>query len=105
MGPEAQSPAFQAGEELLKAGLRQWALVEFRRVINQQGADPIILYWLTSFFEEKGLYSLSVATGERLFYLSPASSLREAPLWLQRILYPFLQPPQGILYPFSNHLF
>lgn len=79
---------FQRGEELLALGLRSEAQKEFERVRYQFRDDPLTLYQLALYFRDNQLYYLSLTTAFRLYKISPATSLEETPLNLQKLIYP-----------------
>ncbi|MBN1994396.1 MAG: transglycosylase SLT domain-containing protein [Anaerolineae bacterium] len=81
-------PAFQRGHALLDLGLRQEALAEFETVKDNWWADPLAMYQLSVYFRDKGLGRLSIVTAARLIFLSPARAPEEAPIFIQRLLYP-----------------
>lgn len=88
--PEVQSnTAFQRGHTLLEFGLRPEALAEFETVKDALRDDPLAMYQLAVYFSEQGLGRLSIVTATRLVFLSPADRPEDAPIYLQRLYYPF----------------
>jgi soluble lytic murein transglycosylase len=85
-------PAFQRGNELLTLGLREEALAEFETVKDNWWDDPLALYQLSIFFNEKGLGRLSILAAGRLISLSPAGVPEDTPLFIQRLFYPIHFP-------------
>ncbi len=89
IGPEIQNdPAFKRGQALLQIGLRQEALAEFDTVEENWWDDPLALYQLSLYFREQGLGELSIVTAARVSFLSPVEDPAEAPIFIQRLLYP-----------------
>jgi len=79
---------FRRGETLLSLGLRSEAGDEFHRLLDTYRADPWTLYALARFFQKAGMYSLQISAAESVAWLSPAASLFDAPVALQRMVYP-----------------
>ncbi|MEW5956081.1 MAG: transglycosylase SLT domain-containing protein [Chloroflexota bacterium] len=87
--PEVRDdPAFQRGQALLAMGLRAEALAEFETVKDNGWDDPLALYQLSLYFRDEGLGRLGILTAARLLVLSPAAEPEQAPLFIQRLLYP-----------------
>ncbi len=80
--------AFRRGETLLSLGLRSEAGDEFHRLFDLYRSDPWTLYALDRFFQDAGLYSLQISAAESVAQLSPANSLFDVPVALQRMVYP-----------------
>jgi len=78
---------FQRGKELLAVGLREDASLEFRQLIWRFWNDPVPLYQLSMFLRDHDLYQLSILCADRVLTLSRAS-IQQAPLFLQRLIYP-----------------
>jgi soluble lytic murein transglycosylase len=84
--------AFQRGDELLKLGLREEALDEFETVKDNWWDDPLAIYQLSNYFNEKRLGRLSILTAGRLISLSPAGAPEDTPRFIQRLFYPIYFP-------------
>ena len=76
------------GGLLLELDQRGDALVALERVYERVKDDPRTLYPLSLEFERLGAYRLSLLAAARLLALSPARLVEEAPLFLQRLVYP-----------------
>lgn len=87
-----QDPAFQRGQALLEIGLRDKALVEFETVKDNWWDSPAEMYQLALYFQEQYMGRLSILSAARLSVLSPAESIEETPLFLQRLFYPVYFP-------------
>ena len=81
--------AFQRGNALLKLGLRDKALVEFETVRERYNEEPDVLYQLALYFNSHGLGRLTIFTSGRLIRLSPAEDTSHAPIFIERLFYPF----------------
>lgn len=80
--------AFRRGETLLVLGLRSEASDEFHQLLDAHANDVWTLYALARYFRDAGLPSLAISTAEQIARLSPANSLSETPVALQRLVYP-----------------
>ncbi|MCS6801131.1 MAG: tetratricopeptide repeat protein [Chloroflexota bacterium] len=81
-------PAFQRGEELLRAGFYREATEEFRDLAADLRRDPLALYQLALWLEERDLARATAFAGEQLVALSPAKSLAGVPRKLLRLVLP-----------------
>lgn len=90
IGSQLQNdPAFQRGHALLALGLREQALVEFEIVKDNWWHDPLAMYRLSNYFSQNNIGRLTIITAARLIFLSPAKSAEDAPIYIQRLYYPF----------------
>ncbi len=80
--------AFRRGETLLSLGLRSEAADEFTRLLDLYRGDPWTSYALARYFQDAGMYSLEISAAERVAWQSPANSLFDVPVALQRLVYP-----------------
>ncbi len=80
--------AFRRGETLLALGLRTEASDEFHRLLDAHANNVWALYALAHFFRDVGLPSLAISAAEQIAHLSPANAMSEAPVALQRLVYP-----------------
>jgi soluble lytic murein transglycosylase len=81
-------PAFQRGAGLLDLDLRDEALVEFETVQDNWRDNALAMYQLAIYFRDQGLSRLSIVAAARLNFLSPARSVEDAPMFIQRLYYP-----------------
>jgi len=81
-------PAFRRGDALLNIGLRPEALAEFEKVKENWGDNALAMYQLSLYFRDHGLGRLSIITAARVIFLSPAADPENAPVFIQRLLYP-----------------
>ncbi len=79
---------FVRGVELLNVGLTKDATTEFESLRDDWADDPLALYGLSVFFRQRGLYRLSITSAARMLALSPTTSVRQAPVAVQRLAYP-----------------
>ncbi len=79
---------FQAGQLLLELERREDALIHLDRVRQRYSRNPRALYALSLAFQDLGVYRLSIGSADQLIRLSPAQRVEDAPIFLQRILYP-----------------
>jgi soluble lytic murein transglycosylase len=80
---------FQRGRDLLAFGLRDKALVEFEQVKDDFWDDPLSMYRLANYFHQERLGQLGILVAGRVIFLSPTNHTFEAPLYMQRLFYPF----------------
>lgn len=85
-------PAFRRGDGLLQLGLRHEALAEFETLKNNLWDDPLAMYRLALYFHQQGLGRLGIITAARLVTLSPAGTPEDAPIFIQRLMYPVYFP-------------
>lgn len=89
--PLQSDPAFQRGDALLKLGLHAEALTELDALKNDWQDDPLAMYQLAVYFNEKGFGRLSILSAGQLIFLSPAEGVpEETPVYIQRLYYPVL---------------
>jgi soluble lytic murein transglycosylase len=81
-------PGFQRGEELLRAGFYREAIEEFRDLAAALRRDPVALYQLALWLDERDLARATAFAGEQLVALSPARSLAGAPRELLQLVLP-----------------
>lgn len=84
----AADPDLQSGRLLLDLNRRGAALTLLDRVYSRYQENPRALYALGLLFEELGTYRLSINSIAQLLVFSPARLVEDAPLFLQRMLYP-----------------
>ncbi|MEZ4867577.1 MAG: transglycosylase SLT domain-containing protein [Caldilineaceae bacterium] len=84
----AEDQDLRIGQLLLELDQRGPALVVLERVYQRYRDEPQPLYALSLAFEEMGAYRLSLLCMARLLELSPAHVVEEAPLFLQKHVYP-----------------
>ena len=80
---------FQRGRDLLTFGLRDKAAIEFEAVKDTWWDDPLAMYRLATYFHENQLGRLGILAAARVVFLSPANHVGEAPIYIQRLYYPF----------------
>ena len=81
-------PAFQRGEELLRAGFYREATEEFRELAATLRSDPLTLYQLVLWLDEQPLPRASAFAAEQLVAAAPGRSLAEVPRKLLRLVLP-----------------
>jgi soluble lytic murein transglycosylase len=81
-------PAFQRGEELLRAGFFREATEEFRDLAADLRRDPVALYQLALWLDERDLARATAFAGEQLVALAPTASLASVPRKLLRLVLP-----------------
>lgn len=84
----ASDPDLINGRTLLDLNRRGEALSLLDQVYRRYRDDPAALYALALFFEDIGVFGLSVTSVVWLLDQSPADLLEETPLFLQRLAYP-----------------
>ena len=84
----AEDQDLRMGKMLLALGQRAEALSVFERVLRRYREDPVALYALSLEFERLRTYRLSLICMESLVILSPAALFEEAPIFLQKRIYP-----------------
>ncbi|MBC7263518.1 MAG: tetratricopeptide repeat protein [Chloroflexi bacterium] len=80
------TPAFRRAEALLRVGLRDEAIEEYRTVLASAWSQPRTLYSLALYFDERELYRLSTSAAERLLQLTPRD--QTPPRFLLELAYP-----------------
>ena len=88
----ATDPTFQRGRLLLEFGLRDEAVAEFEATRRTWREDPLAMYQLSRFFSKQGANRLSIMSAAQLIFLSPAEQTAAAPIYIQRLNYPFPFP-------------
>lgn len=76
------------GAFLLELNFRLEALPVLERLIDDNLRDPGTLYALSLAFERIGAYRLSIMAANQLLLLSPAKHVENAPVFIQKLLYP-----------------
>jgi soluble lytic murein transglycosylase len=84
----AEDPDLAAARFLLDVDARGDALLAAGRLYEHNKEDPRSLYALSLLFEEMGLYRLSMISMARLLEFSPARLVEDAPVFLQKRVYP-----------------
>ncbi|MBI4759147.1 MAG: tetratricopeptide repeat protein [Chloroflexi bacterium] len=79
---------FRRGEALATWGLTEEARDEFSMVTARYGGDPVALYQMARYFQEKGLYRLSQGCAEGIVKLAPDKDNDSAPRHLRKLIYP-----------------
>ena len=79
---------FRRGEELLQLDRIVEARTQFAALIDARENDAPALYALARYFQEKGLYALSINCADRLALLAMLSSAPAAPRGLMLLRYP-----------------
>ncbi|MCG3210871.1 MAG: Outer membrane protein assembly factor BamD [Anaerolineae bacterium] len=83
------NPSFRRGDGLLKLGLHNKALVEFETARTTYRDNPLAMYQLAVYFNAHELGKLSILATGRLISLSPADTVKDVPIFIQRMYYPF----------------
>ena len=79
---------FQRGNEFWRLGKLSEGKAEFQALREAYSDNPAVLYPLAVYYRDIGLYYPSIVAAARLIRLSPAGSIENAPLFLQRLVYP-----------------
>ena len=87
-GAVAQDPDLIMGRALLDLQRRGEALEALERVRLRYQDNPQALYALMLEFERLGAYRHSLLAAQRLVILSPAPLIEDAPIFVQRRIYP-----------------
>ncbi|MFN8533604.1 MAG: transglycosylase SLT domain-containing protein [Dehalococcoidia bacterium] len=82
------APGFRRGDELLRSGFYRDAIEEFRDLAVQLRTDPISLYQLALWLDERDLARATAYAGEQLVAISPSRSLADAPRELLQLVMP-----------------
>jgi soluble lytic murein transglycosylase len=82
-------PDWQRGKTLLALGLRAEALANWGRVQKRAEKDPWALTTLALAFRDAGAYRLSLLSAEQAAALWGKGGMRDAPVALQRLAYPY----------------
>lgn len=84
----AEDADLRNGQLLLDLGRRGEALAQLELVYRRYGDDPAALYALALHFEELETFRLSLISAVWLIEQSPAKSVENGPIFLQRMAYP-----------------
>ncbi|MFN8442672.1 MAG: transglycosylase SLT domain-containing protein [Caldilineaceae bacterium] len=76
------------GEILLNVDRRYQGLSYLNRVFDRYKDNPQALYSLSLEFERLGAYQLSIVAMQRFVQMSPAHLVEDAPIFLQKRIYP-----------------
>ncbi len=79
---------FKRGSEFWRLGKLSEGKAEFLALHEAYIDDAAVMYALAIYYRDIGLYYPSIAAATRLVRLSPAGSVENAPLFLQRLAYP-----------------
>jgi soluble lytic murein transglycosylase len=79
---------FKRGTELWRLGKLSEGKAEFQALREAYTDDPAALYPLAVYYRDIGLYYPSIVAAASLIRQSPAGSIANAPLFLQRLVYP-----------------
>jgi soluble lytic murein transglycosylase len=89
LDPElATDPRLQRGLELWRLGRFEEAKWELEDLRRDTASDALAQYQLALTFRDVGLYRSSILCAVRVVYLSPASTVLEAPAFIARLAYP-----------------
>lgn len=86
--PLMDHPRLRRGQALLDAGLRLEALDEFGKLRSTLADEPVALAQLALYFQGLGLPAQAARSAYRLVWLWPDGPIQDAPLALQRLIYP-----------------
>ncbi|HEX2916748.1 MAG TPA: transglycosylase SLT domain-containing protein [Chloroflexia bacterium] len=85
-------PGFKRMVELLAVGSKDQASREARELVDRNSAKPLELYFAALSLSEQGEYYYSVTAAKQLLALyqqkNPSAGVRQAPLLLQKLIYP-----------------
>ncbi len=84
----ASDSALRTARVLLDVDERGAALARLEPLYTENVANPAVLYPLTLEFEQLGTYRLSLIAARMLVERSPATLVEDAPVFLQRLIYP-----------------
>jgi soluble lytic murein transglycosylase-like protein len=79
---------FRRGTEFWRLGKLSEGKAEFQALRDAYSDNPAVLYPLAVYYRDIGLYYPSIAAAASLIRQSPAESIENAPLFLQRLVYP-----------------
>ena len=79
---------FKRGNELWRLGKLSEGKAEFQALREAYSNNPAVLYPLAVVYRDIGLYYPSIVAAASLIRQSPAGSIENAPLFLQRLVYP-----------------
>lgn len=80
--------AFRRGDEWYRRGDFGQAHVEFSGLVDAWEEDPLAMYALALYFEERGLYDFSIACAIRLYNLALEAGATPTPRALSQLRYP-----------------
>jgi soluble lytic murein transglycosylase len=83
-------PSFRRGKALLSVGLRPEALDAFEDVLSSAWNKPLLLARLALHFRDAGWHGLAARSALRLVGHWPYGSVPDAPLTVQRLVYPLV---------------
>jgi soluble lytic murein transglycosylase len=81
-------PRFKRGTELWRLGKLSEGKAEFQALREAYSNTPAVLYPLAVHYRDIGLYYPSIVAANQVVRQSPAGSTANAPLFLQRLVYP-----------------
>ncbi len=79
---------FKRGNEFWRMGKLAEGKAEFQALRDAYSDQPTALYPLAVYYRDIGLYYPSIVAAASLIRQSPAGSIENAPLFLQRLVYP-----------------
>jgi soluble lytic murein transglycosylase len=79
---------FKRGNEFWRLGKLSEGKAEFQALREAFTDNPAVLYPLAVYYRDIGLYYPSIVAAASLIRQSPAGSIENAPLFLQRLVYP-----------------
>ena len=79
---------FQRGNEFWRLGKLAEGKAEFQALRDAYTDNPRLLYPLALYYRDIGLYYPSIVAAAKLIRLSPAGTIENAPIFLQRLVYP-----------------
>ena len=79
---------FKRGNEFWRLGKLSEGKAEFQALRDAYSDNPAVLYPLAVYYRDIGLYYPSIVAAASLIRQSPAGSIENAPLFLQRLVYP-----------------
>jgi soluble lytic murein transglycosylase len=79
---------FKRGNEFWRLGKLAEGKAEFQALREAYNDNAAVLYSLAVYYRDIGLYYPSIVAAGRVIRLSPAGSIENAPILLQRLVYP-----------------
>ncbi len=79
---------FKRGSEFWRLGKLDEGKAEFQALRDANNDNAAATYALAIYFRDIGLYYPAIVAANRVIHLSPAGSVENAPLFLQRLVYP-----------------
>jgi soluble lytic murein transglycosylase len=95
---------FKRGNELWGLGKLAEGKAEFQALRDAYTDNPRILYPLAIYYRDIGLYYPSIVAAASLIRLSPAGTIENAPLFLQRLVYPIYYADLIVPEAQANHI-